>query len=348
MELRKNKVLLGLSGGVDSATAALLLKEKGCEVVGYYFDVKGKNEAGRASAEDVAKQLNIPLIYEDVSTDFREIVIENFITEYLHGRTPNPCVLCNPNIKFKRLIRHADEIGAYYIATGHYCRILRDETRQLSYIHRAVNDQKDQSYMLYRLPQEIISRLIFPLAEFAEKESVRNIARKNGLSSAEKSDSQEICFVEDDDYAKFITDYSGYKPKEGDILDVNGNVIGKHRGLIYYTIGQRKGIGAYGRPMFVMKIDAENNTITLGEKGMEFSNELTAYDVNFVSGEFPKENMLITAKVRYQAPPAAAMLCPQKDGTVKLMFPEPQRAVTPGQAVVFYDGDIVLGGGTVL
>ena len=147
---------------------------------------------------------------------------------------------------------------------------------------------------------------------------------------------------------QFITDYSGYKPKEGDILDVNGNVIGKHRGLIYYTIGQRKGIGAYGRPMFVMKIDAENNTITLGEKGMEFSNELTAYDVNFVSGEFPKENMLITAKVRYQAPPAAAMLCPQKDGTVKLMFPEPQRAVTPGQAVVFYDGDIVLGGGTVL
>ena len=139
MELRKNKVLLGLSGGVDSATAALLLKEKGCEVVGYYFDVKGKNEAGRASAEDVAKQLNIPLIYEDVSTDFREIVIENFITEYLHGRTPNPCVLCNPNIKFKRLIRHADEIGAYYIATGHYCRILRDETRQLSYIHRRIS-----------------------------------------------------------------------------------------------------------------------------------------------------------------------------------------------------------------
>ena len=180
------------------------------------------------------------------------------------------------------------------------------------------------------------------------KDWVRQKAEELGLGVAHKPDSQEICFVEDDDYAKFITDYSGYKPKEGDILDVNGNVIGKHRGLIYYTIGQRKGIGAYGRPMFVMKIDAENNTITLGEKGMEFSNELTAYDVNFVSGEFPKENMLITAKVRYQAPPAAAMLCPQKDGTVKLMFPEPQRAVTPGQAVVFYDGDIVLGGGTVL
>ena len=197
------------------------------------------------------------------------------------------------------------------------------------------------------MTQEQLAHTLMPLGGY-NKDWVRQKAEELGLGVAHKPDSQEICFVEDDDYAKFITDYSGYKPKEGDILDVNGNVIGRHRGLIYYTIGQRKGIGAYGRPMFVMKIDAENNTITLGEKGMEFSNELTAYDVNFVSGEFPKENMLITAKVRYQAPPAAAMLCPQKDGTVKLMFPEPQRAVTPGQAVVFYDGDIVLGGGTVL
>ena len=266
MELRKNKVLLGLSGGVDSATAALLLKEKGCEVVGYYFDVKGKNEAGRASAEDVAKQLNIPLIYEDVSTDFREIVIENFITEYLHGRTPNPCVLCNPNIKFKRLIRHADEIGAYYIATGHYCRILRDETRQLSYIHRAVNDQKDQSYMLYRLGQDVLSRLIFPLGEFRSKEKTREVARDGKLSNADKKDSQKICFIEpEDNYVSYITAVGGTSAP-GNFVDREGRVLGRHKGILHYTIGQRKGLGiALGKPAFVTEIRAARNEVVLGD-----------------------------------------------------------------------------------
>mgnify|MGYP000843024536 CR=1 FL=1 len=186
-----------------------------------------------------------------------------------------------------------------------------------------------------------------PIGDY-EKDAVREIAKKAGLPVAHKPDSQEICFVPDNDYAGFIDREAGsLVPGEGNFVTAEGKILGRHKGITHYTIGQRKGIGAYGRPMFVMKIDAENNTITLGEKGMEFSNELTAYDVNFVSGEFPKENMLITAKVRYQAPPAAAMLCPQKDGTVKLMFPEPQRAVTPGQAVVFYDGEYVLGGGSI-
>ena len=243
------------------------------------------------------------------------------------------------------MLRKALAMDIDYVATGHYAKIEKDKNGK--YILRASEAaKKDQSYVLYNFTQEQLKHTLMPLGGY-NKDWVRKKAEELGLGVAHKPDSQEICFVEDDDYAKFIIDYSGYEPKEGDILDVNGNVIGKHRGLIYYTIGQRKGIGAYGRPMFVMKIDAENNTITLGEKGMEFSNELTAYDVNFISGEFPKENMEITAKVRYQAPPAPATLCPLDDGRIKLVFHEPQRAVTPGQAVVFYDGDIVLGGGTV-
>ena len=179
MELNRNKVLLGLSGGVDSATAALLLKEKGFSVTGYYFDVAGNNIKGRDEAAAVAEQLGIDFIYEDVSKDFGEIVIGNFIDEYLHGRTPNPCVMCNPNVKFKHLIHHADEIGAYYIATGHYCRVFHDENDGKFYIHRAVNEKKDQSYMLYRLGQEVVSRLIFPLGEFLSKDETRELAREN-------------------------------------------------------------------------------------------------------------------------------------------------------------------------
>ena len=323
MELRKNKVLLGLSGGVDSATAALLLKEKGCEVVGYYFDVKGKNEAGRASAEDVAKQLDIPLIYEDVSADFREIVIENFITEYLHGRTPNPCVLCNPNIKFKRLIRHADEIGAYYIATGHYCRILRDETRQLSYIRRAVNDQKDQSYMLYRLGQDVLSRLIFPLGEFCSKEKTREVARDGKLSNADKKDSQEICFIEpEDNYVSYITAVGGTSAP-GNFVDREGRVLGRHKGILHYTIGQRKGLGiSLGKPAFVTEIRAARNEVVLGDNEELFACEVRSTNHIFADGN-----------------PAAY------DG--KTVFAKPQRAMTPGQSIVFYDDDKLLGGGFI-
>ena len=348
MELRKNKVLLGLSGGVDSATAALLLKEKGCEVVGYYFDVKGKNEVGRASAEDVAKQLNIPLIYEDVSTDFREIVIENFITEYLHGRTPNPCVLCNPNIKFKRLIRHADEIGAYYIATGHYCRILRDETRQLSYIRRAVNDQKDQSYMLYRLGQDVLSRLIFPLGEFRSKEKTREVARDGKLSNADKKDSQEICFIEpEDNYVSYITAVGGTSAP-GNFVDREGRVLGRHKGILHYTIGQRKGLGiSLGKPAFVTEIRAARNEVVLGDNEELFACEVQSTNHIFADGNpAAYDGKTVFAKVRYSAPPSEAVLHVEGD-KIKTVFAKPQRAMTPGQSIVFYDDDKLLGGGFI-
>ena len=351
------KAMIAMSGGVDSSVAAWLMKRDGYDCMGVTMRLfagedscerKGHTCCSLDDVEDarsVARQLGIPYFVFNFMEDFGTQIMDRFVCAYENGFTPNPCIDCNRYMKFEKLMKRAKELDYDYVVTGHYARIEEQDGKFL--LKKAIDEKKDQSYVLYNFTQEQLAHTLMPLGGY-NKDWVRQKAEELGLGVAHKPDSQEICFVEDDDYAKFITDYSGYEPKEGDILDVNGNVIGKHRGLIYYTIGQRKGIGAYGRPMFVMKIDAENNTITLGEKGMEFSNELTAYDVNFVSGEFPKENMLITAKVRYQAPPAEAMLCPQKDGTVKLMFPEPQRAVTPGQAVVFYDGDIVLGGGTVL
>ena len=348
MELNRNKVLLGLSGGVDSATAALLLKEKGFSVTGYYFDVAGNNIKGRDEAAAVAEQLEIDFIYEDVSKDFGEIVIGNFIDEYLHGRTPNPCVMCNPNVKFKHLIHHADEIGASYIATGHYCRVFHDENDGKFYICRAVNEKKDQSYMLYRLGQEVVSRLIFPLGEFLSKDETRELARENSLQNAEKKDSQEICFIDPmDNYAEYIK-RAGYTSRPGNFVDKNGNVLGKHQGILNYTIGQRKGLGiALGKPAFVTKIDYEKNTVTLGDNEDLFNtsviscnNVFTAYSAEIYDG---KE---VLAKVRYSAKPAKATI--KADGNcIIATFEEPQRAATPGQSIVFYEGDHVIGGGFI-
>lgn len=348
MELNRNKVLLGLSGGVDSATAALLLKNKGLEVTGYYFDVAGDNVKGRAEAAALASQLGIDFISEDVSVDFKDIVIGNFIDEYLHGRTPNPCVICNPNVKFKRLIQHADKIGAYYIATGHYCRIFCDEENGKFYLRRAASDGKDQSYMLYRLGQEVLSRLIFPLGEFSDKDETRELARSNKLQNAEKKDSQEICFI---DPTESYTDYirkAGFSSEEGEFIDKGGKVLGRHQGILNYTLGQRKGLGiALGRPVFVTNIDYENNRITLGDNDELFSNEVVSDDNFFTVGHAADfDGKTVLAKVRYAAKPAEAKL--KIDGNrVIAKFIQPQRAATPGQSMVFYDGDLVLGGGFI-
>lgn len=349
-------VLIGMSGGVDSSVAAALLKDMGYRVIGAtmrlwtYSDSDSSHEGccAESAVEDarrVCDKLGIDFYVMNFKDMFRDKVVDYFVDEYTRGRTPNPCIACNKHLKFDALLKKALAMNIDYIATGHYAKIERGADGK--YILRTSEAaKKDQSYVLYNFTQEQLSHTLMPLGSY-NKEWVRKKAEDLGLGVASKPDSQEICFVEDDDYAKFITEYSGYVPEKGDILDVNGNVIGEHKGLIYYTVGQRKGIGAYGRPMFVMKLDAERNTITLGEKGMEFSDSLTASDINFISGKFPEEKLRISAKVRYQAPPAAATLYPIEDGCVRLVFDSPQRAVTPGQAVVFYDGDIILGGGTV-
>lgn len=344
----KNKVLLGLSGGVDSTTAALLLKEKGLEVTGYYFDVLGNNQKGKQEAQEVADQLGIELISEDVSAEFNELIIGNFCSEYVKGRTPNPCVICNPWIKFKKLIEWADKIGAYYIATGHYARIKHDDSDDKYYVRRAANEKKDQSYMLYRLGQEVLSRLIFPLGEFYDKDEIRDIAREKHLQNAEKKDSQEICFIDPtDNYVEYIK-RAGLVSKPGKFIDKDGKVLGDHKGIVNYTIGQRKGLGiALGKPAFVTKIDCKQSTITLGDNVDLFNTEVysksftfTAYDAEYYNGK------KILAKVRYAAPLAEATL-EIKDGLLTAHFVEAQRAAAPGQSMVFYEDNHVIGGGFI-
>ena len=348
MTLKKNKVLLGLSGGVDSTAAVLVLREKGFDVTGYYFDVLGDNQEGREHAQRVADQLEIPLIIEDVSKTFRDIVIANFCESYASGRTPNPCVMCNPNVKFKMLINKANEIGAYYIATGHYAQII--EENGIFYIAQGKNQRKDQSYMLYRLGQDVLSRLIFPLGQQVDKEDVRNIARNKGMINAETKDSQEICFISDDEnHLDYIREH-GYNDKQGNFVDKEGRVLGPHQGIGKYTIGQRKGLGiALGKPAFVIAIDSITGNVVLGDNEDLFTTNVYATDVVFASKDILTQLPLsVEAKIRYASKPTAATISMEEDGTIKAVFETPQRAATPGQSMVFYEKGKVIGGGFIV
>lgn len=377
-KMKNKKVVLGLSGGVDSTTAALLLQEKGYEVIGLYFDAmgKGREDAGAVRAEMAAKQLGIRFLYRDVSDIFREKVIGNFCSEYVCGRTPNPCIVCNPDVKFKTLLAAADEEEADWIATGHYAGTYQDPESEEWFIRRAKSEAKDQSYMLYRLGEDVISRLILPLNDAEDKEAVREIARKKALKNAEDKDSQEICFIEDgDDYKAFLRRNGCDLPK-GDFVDADGNILGEHQGILHYTIGQRKGLGiALGKPAFVTGIDCEKNQVVLGDNQDLFKTEVVS-DGNILlgidfsrlaqqerearqaDGESDEARSLgiigfddmsgITAKIRYAAKPAAASLKLLPDGKILTTFEEPQRAPTPGQSIVFYQDDLVLGGGFIV
>lgn len=338
------RVLIGMSGGVDSSLAAALLKEQGYAVTGATMLLWRDSEKAAEDAKRVCEHLGIDFVTIDFRDEFRKSVIDYFTAEYISGRTPNPCIMCNKYLKFGKMLDWATENGFDYISTGHYARIVQNGEKYE--LHASAADKKDQSYFLYNFTQRVLSHTIMPLGGY-NKEQCREEARKRGIPVANRPDSQEICFVEDDDYAKFICEYADYTPKTGDILDVNGAKIGEHRGLIYYTIGQRKGIGAYGRPMFVKEIDAENNAIILGEKGMEFAPSLIAMDMNYISGEPFMEQCRVQAKIRYQAQRAWANAIPLESGELRLDFDEPQRAITRGQAVVLYEGEKVIGGGRV-
>lgn len=339
------KVAIGLSGGVDSSAAALLLLEQGYDVTGVILRLKPGNYADSdiADAQKIADCLGIELKILDRRDYFRKAVIEPFVEEYLSARTPNPCVECNAAVKFGTMLDYALEIGCDGIATGHYAKI---EEKNGRFLLRRSESAKDQSYFLFRLTQHQLSKAIFPL-EGMDKEEIRLKAEKAGLPVARKSDSQEICFVPDDDYIAYLSSLGISSPK-GKFIDINGNVLGEHSGIINYTIGQRKGLGAFGKPMFVTAMNAADNTVTIGENGSQYSSGFVADKLNFIPFDKLEEPIKANVKIRFKAKEQPALITPNTDGTVTVVFDEPQRSVTPGQSAVFYDGDTVIGGGRII
>lgn len=343
-------VTVALSGGVDSSVAAKLLSEKGYAVSGAIMQLCPQycdSEKSISDAKAVSERLGIPFYVFDATKDFGEKVIKNFILSYQKGDTPNPCIECNKYIKFEKFYDMASKLGAQKIATGHYARILYNEKSGRFELKRAVDTSKDQSYVLYNMTQEQLSRTLFPLGELTKAE-IREIALSAGFHNAEKKDSQDICFVPSGDYASFIENYLGKPYGEGVYLDVNGNILGKNKGVINYTIGQRKGLGiALGKPAFVISKDAETNSVVLGDEELLFYNKIVVKDVNFISISDLADNMRVKAKLRYRHTEQPAVISPLGEGKVLLTFDEPQRAPSSGQSAVFYDEDTVVGGGII-
>ena len=353
----KKRVVIGMSGGVDSSVAAYLLKEQGYEVIGITMRMapndpdEVENEGGccgLSAVEDarrVCDKIGIPFYVLNFKKSFKEKVIDKFVDEYIAGRTPNPCVECNKHLKFDELLRKAKGIGADYIATGHYAKIEKINDRWN--LIKSDDDRKDQTYMLYNFTQDQLAHTLMPCGSYT-KDKIREIAKEIGLAVHNKKDSEEICFVPDNNHGNFILKERPNDVKEGNFVDKDGKILGKHKGIVYYTIGQRKGLGlALGRPAFVTKINAEKNEVVIGVEDEIFRNGLIAKDVNFISIDKLEEPLEVTAKVRYSAKPAKATLYPLKDGRVKVIFDDKQRAITKGQSVVFYDGNIVVGGGII-
>jgi tRNA-specific 2-thiouridylase len=354
----KKSVMIGMSGGVDSSVAAALLLEQGYDVIGVtlklldYATDEEKSCCSLSAVEDarrVANSLGISYYVLNFKELFNVHVINNFISEYKNGRTPNPCIACNRYIKFGTLLKKAQAMGIDYVATGHYAKVQYDNNSGRYQLRKSVTASKDQTYALYNLTQEQLSHILMPIGNY-EKDAVRQKAKDLGLNVATKPDSQEICFIEDDDYGRFLNENMNLDEIiPGNFIDTNGKVLGSHRGIIYYTIGQRKGLGiAFGHPMFVVDIISESNVIVLGENNDTYSDALIAEDLNFISVDGIPNGMRIKAKIRYSAKEApAVILKSETDGEIQVKFDEPQRAITPGQAVVFYDGEIVVGGGVI-
>lgn len=347
------KVVIGMSGGVDSSVAALILKSKGYEVIGVTLDVWQNDniECGKkakSDAKEVAKKLGIEHHIVNYVDKFKENVIRPFISEYIDARTPNPCNICNRFVKFTGLLEYANSIGAKYIATGHYARVEKDSVTGRFYIRKSKSDKKDQTYALYNLTQEQLSHILMPLGDY-EKEEIRKIALENGLANAEKKDSQEICFVPDKDYAAYIAKEVGYTAKEGNFVDTTGKVYGKHKGLIHYTVGQRRGLGlSLKAPMYVLKLDKEKNTVVIGLENELEKDSLVCTKVNWMLIDKLEIPLKVQAKIRYNARPVAATVFPLDNGKVKVMFDECVKGVAPGQACVFYIEDKLVGGGEIM
>lgn len=346
-----------MSGGVDSSLAALLMKEKGYECIGCTMKLYENEDAGIEKtktccslddvedARNVACLLDMPFYVFNFTERFRTQVIDRFVQSYEEGRTPNPCIDCNRYMKFDKLYERAKLMGCEYIVTGHYARIEKEDGK--FFLKKALDETKDQTYVLYTLTQDQLAHTMFPLGNLT-KRTVRNIAEKNGFINANKPDSQDICFVPDGDYASVIEKYTGRICMPGNFVDTEGNIMGRHKGIIHYTLGQRKGLGiAAGKPVYVCEIRPQTREVVLGNPEDLMSRDVYVSDFNWISGNAPGGRIRCTAKVRYRQSEQPAVLSVEGD-IVHIVFDQPQRAITPGQAAVVYDGDVVLGGGTII
>jgi len=350
------KVIVAMSGGVDSSVAALLLKQQGYEVVGITMQIWQETEYQTGAccsleavndARQVAGQLDIPHYVFNFRDEFKAKVIDYFCAEYLRGRTPNPCIACNRYLKFESLLSKAISMQADFIATGHYARIIRDETSAQSNLYIGADSHKDQSYALYTLTQHQLEHILFPLGTYTKQE-VRGLAEEAHLPVSNKAESQDLCFVSAGRYGEFVDNYPDLKTKTGPFRSSSGETLGIHKGIHHYTIGQRKGLGlALGHPVYVTGIDPETDTVWIGNNQDLFHNELIAEHVHYISGTYPESSYNASAKIRYSAARVPAHITPLDTDRIKVDFHTPQRAITPGQAVVLYEGDQVLGGATI-
>lgn len=353
--MEERKALVAMSGGVDSSVAAYLTRQSGYRCIGAIARLCDSSLPGCtdpdgsiADAQAVAQRLGMEFSVLERTEQFRREVVDYFVNTYEQGQTPNPCVRCNNRIKFGDLLEQALAMGCEKIVTGHYARIQKDQTTGRYLLYKAADEGKDQSYFLAGLNQHQLSHTLFPLGELT-KEEARAIALEQGFVNAKKKDSQDVCFIPDGDFAEFLTRYTGKTYPQGNFLDLDGRVVGKHSGAVRYTLGQRKGLGlAMGEPVYVCGKDMASNTVTVGPNETLFTKELTATDWNWIPFPALLEPIRVTAKARSRHNGAPATVYPMEDGTAKVIFDEPQRAITPGQAVVLYQEDMVIGSGTIL
>ena len=349
---KNNKVLLGMSGGVDSSVSALLLKNTGYDVVGVTLELFAGSSCCNTNtymdAKNICNQIGIPHFIFNYQKEFKENVINDFISSYANCQTPNPCIECNKHLKFGYMYEKAKELGCYYVATGHYAKTEYSEKYGRWVLKKSNSLKKDQSYVLWNIPKDLIEHIIFPLADYEDKEEIRHIARDNNLKVANKPDSEDICFIPDGNYKKFLENNSDIKPKIGNIVNSKGEILGKHTGLYNYTIGQRKGLGiSYKVPLFVIGFNKDRNEVIVGEESELYKTHMKVNNINLLLFDKLDNEIEVDVKIRYSSKPAKAIIKQVSDKEIEVEFKEPQRGITPGQSAVFYIDDILVGGGKI-